>query len=198
MSETLDQTVTRLLSTAALHGDRLVVEELVPLLYQELRQLARRQLAHSPSQTLQATALVNEVFMRLVDRRSPAYENRAHFFFAAGRAMRDILVEHARRRRGASIDPSALAQVQDEAPIQHAGADELSADLLALHAALQEFEAIDPERARIVVLRYFAGLNMDEIATATGIPLRTVERSWRFARAWLHSRLTRTPSDPTP
>ncbi|MFZ4574972.1 MAG: ECF-type sigma factor [Phycisphaerales bacterium] len=185
MTPALDQTVTRLLGEAS-QGRPLAVEELVPLLYDELRRIAQNQLNGQGAQTLQATALVNEAFLRLVGRQGAGYENRQHFFFAAARAMRDILVEQARRRLalkrggGAAREPIELVEVS---------IDEPSEDLLPLNDALTELEAEAPEKARLVMLRYFAGLTMEEVAAATGTPLRTLERDWRFARAWLHTKL---------
>lgn len=187
MSGRIDQTVTRLLARAA-EGGPLAAEELVPLLYDELRRLAQQQLSAAGPQTLQATALVNEVFVRLVGRETEGYANRAHFFFAAARAMRDILVEQARRKGALKRGGGGVREELGEREITLA--EDAGEDVLALNEALGEFEAVDPEKARLVMLRYFAGLTMDEVAAATGTPLRTLEREWRFARAWLHARLT--------
>jgi RNA polymerase sigma factor (TIGR02999 family) len=140
-------------------------------------------------QTLQPTALVHEAFLRLVGREDPGapeWQNRGHFFFAAGRAMRDILVERAREKgrlkRGGGrrrVDLENLA-VAAEAPGE---------DLLALDEALKQLEAEYPWESRIVTLRFFAGLTIEETAYALATPLRTIERDWRFARAWLHRAL---------
>lgn len=178
--------VTRLLH-AAVDGDRNATADLLPLVYAELRRLAEAWMARTPpGQTLQPTALVHEAFLRLVDRDSRGWENRGHFFFAAGRAMRDILVERARAKgrlkRGGDrcrVDFAKLA-VATEAP------DE---DLLALDEALGRFEREYPWESRIVMLRFFAGLTNEEAAHALSTPLRTIERDWRFARTWLRHEL---------
>jgi RNA polymerase sigma factor (TIGR02999 family) len=191
VSESLDQTMTRFLSdpkglTAS------SAAQLVPLLYQELRRLARTQLADQPPQTLQATALVNEVFMRLVGKEGVGYQSREHFFFAAARAMHDILVEQARRRAALKRGGGArMAEASEDLPEITGGDSWLGKeDILAVSEALKAFEEADPEKARVVMLRYFAGLTMEEISAATGVPLRTLERQWRFAKAWLHARLS--------
>lgn len=189
MAERLEQTVTRLLHAASA-GESLAAQELVPLLYDELRRIAQSQLSASSPQTLQATALVNEAYMRLVDKDA-AYESRGHFFFAAARAMRDILIEQARRKRAVKrggdvahlpFDPALTPVINPSSALDD--------DLLALDEALRDFEAVDPEKARLVMMRHFAGLTLEEISQATGTPLRTLDRQWRFARAWLHDRLT--------
>ncbi len=165
----------------------MAAEELVPLLYDELRRLAQQQLSGAGPQTLQATALVNEVFLRLIGHQGAGFENRQHFFFAAGRAMRDILVEQARRRAALKRGGGMARESLDSAEISLA---ETGDDVLALHAALSELEGADPDTARLVTLRYFAGLTMEEIAAATSTPLRTLERDWRFVKAWLHARIS--------
>jgi RNA polymerase sigma factor (TIGR02999 family) len=186
MTPSLDQTVTRLLGEASL-GRPMAAEELVPLLYDELRRLAQQQLSGAGPQTLQATALVNEAFLRLVGRQGAGFENRQHFFFAAGRAMRDILVEQARRRAALKRGGGLARESIDSVEISLAEAGD---DVLALHSALSQLESEDPDKARLVTLRYFAGLTMEEIAAATSTPLRTLERDWRFVKAWLHSRIS--------
>lgn len=178
--------VTRLLKAAG-DGDRQAAADLLPLVYAELRRLAQAWMAKTPpGQTLQPTALVHEAFLRLVGREGEGWEGRGHFFFAAGRAMRDILVERAREkcrlkrgggRRHVDIDNLAVA------------ADAPSEDLLSLDEALTRFEAEYPWEHRIVILRFFAGLSNEETAQALGAPLRTIERDWRFARSWLHRSL---------
>jgi RNA polymerase sigma factor (TIGR02999 family) len=165
----------------------MAAEELVPLLYDELRRLAQQQLSGAGPQTLQATALVNEAFLRLVGRQGAGFENRQHFFFAAGRAMRDILVEQARRRAALKRGGGLARESIDSVEISLAEAGD---DVLSLHTALTELEAEDPDKARLVTLRYFAGMTMEEIAAATSTPLRTLERDWRFVKAWLHARIS--------
>lgn len=180
--------ITRLLQAAG-KGDAEAAEGLLRTVYAELRQLAEIWMARTPpGQTLQPTALVHEAFVRLVGRNQDGWENRGHFFFAAGRAMRDILVERARAKarlkRGGGrrrVDLDHLVVAVD------AAAD----DLLALTEALERFEAEYPWEHRIVMLRFFAGLTNNETAQAIDAPLRTVERDWRFARAWLHKALNR-------
>ncbi len=173
---------------AAGKGDEHAAAQVFRLVYGELRALARSAMdGGAAGQTLQPTALVHETFMRLMGRAAPAWENRAHFFFAASRAMRDILVEHARSKgrlkRGGGrrrVDLDGLSFAVD-AP---------GDDLLALDEALRRFEAQYPQEHRIVMLRFFAGLTNEQVARTIAVPLRTVERDWRFARAWLRDALT--------
>jgi RNA polymerase sigma factor (TIGR02999 family) len=173
---------------AAQSGDDKAVDQLLTVVYEELRKLARAQLAHlPPGQTLQPTALVHEAYLRLVGKAAVPLEGRRHFFFAAGRAMRDILVEQARRkagpRRGGDRKRVAL---YDGAAIDQPP----SVDVLALHEALEELERQDPLKAQIVNLRYFAGMSMKEVAQAVGLSERTLHRHWRFIKAWLKAQLT--------
>lgn len=178
--------VTRLLKAAG-DGDRQAASDLLPLVYAELRRLAEAWMAKTPpGQTLQPTALVHEAFLRLVGHEEHGWENRGHYFFAAGRAMRDILVERAREkgrlkrgggRRRVDLDNLAVA------------VDAPGDDLLALDEVLKRFEAEHPWECRIVTLRFFAGLTNEETAEALATPLRTIERDWRFAKAWLREAL---------
>jgi RNA polymerase sigma factor (TIGR02999 family) len=181
----------------AIHaGDPHAAAQLLPLVYDELRKLAAAQMAREqPGQTLDATALVHEAYLRLVgrDRRdepggSPEFANRAHFFSAAAEAMRRILVEAARRKQSArhgggrgraDLDPDRLP------------APEPDADLLALDAALDRLAAKYPQKAELVKLRYFAGLTADQAAAALGISPSTADRWWTYARAWLRRAVTR-------
>src|SRR5207248_2075100 len=174
--------VTSILS-AIQAGDPAAAEQLLPLVYDEFRCLAAQQLAREkPGQTLQPTALVHEAYLRLVgDQR---FENRGHFFAAAAEAMRRILVENARRkgrdkhgggRRRADADLDALMR---------AGPDE---EILALHDALDEFAAHDPLKAKLVELRFFAGLTLRQAAECLNISLSTADRGWCYARAWLYA-----------
>ena len=183
--------ITRILS-AIDQGDRRAARELLPLVYDELRQLAARRLSHErPGQTLEATALVHEVYLRLAgtgDR--PRWESRGHFFAAAAEAMRRILVESARRKHG-PLRGGGRARV-DLADIQPTAA-ETREDLLALDEALTVLAASDPTAARLVDLRYFAGLTLPELAPILGVSLRTAERLWAYARAWLHRHLQDPP-----
>jgi len=184
--------VTRILS-AIERGDPQAAEQLLPLLYGELRKLAAQKLAHEkPGQTLQATALVHEAYLRLVGSEDPGWNGRGHFFAAAAEAMRRILVERARRdrrlRHGGGAHRVDLSQVDVIAGVP-------PEDLMALDEALERLARTDPAAAQLVKLRYFAGLTMAEAAESIGIPLRTAERNWTYARTWLHREITR--GEPT-
>ncbi len=162
-------------------------DELLPLVYNELRKLAAHKMAHeAPGHTLQPTALVHEAWLRLANAGHQRWKNRAHFFGAAAEAMRRILVEHARRKqslkRGGADRLHDLAQATLELA---APADEL----LAVHDALDELERVDAAAAELVKLRYFVGLTMEETAAALDLPTRTAERLWTYARAWLCRRI---------
>ncbi len=174
--------VTHILANMA-RGDTQVADELLPLVYDELRQLANLQLAHEqPGQTLNATALVNEAYLRLIGP-SQNWQNRGHFFAAAAEAMRRLLVEQARRkdarRRAGMVQRIELDQL---APARSDHASEL----LAVHEALAELEAHDESAARLVKLRYFAGLTHQDAADAMGLSRRAADRLWATARAWLY------------
>jgi RNA polymerase sigma factor (TIGR02999 family) len=175
--------VTRILS-AIEHDDRKASEQLLPLVYRELRQLAQQRLAQErPGQTLQATALVHDAYVRLVDgEQSRRWDSRGHFFAAAAEAMRRILVENARRKRaerhGGRLERQDLDVIEIAAPAP-------SEDLLALDEALTKLEAEDPVKARLVNLRYFAGLTEEDAASALGISRTTAQRHWRYAKVWL-------------
>jgi RNA polymerase sigma-70 factor (ECF subfamily) len=159
------------------------VDSLLPLVYQELRRLAASYLRHErPGQTLQPTALVNEAYLRLLKDRPGRWQNRAHFCAIAAHSMRQILIERA-RARGAQKRGGARARVTlDEALL--AGGDR-SIDLVALDEALERLASLDPEQARLVELRFFGGLTVEETADAMGISPATVKRHWTVARAWL-------------
>ena len=175
-------------------GDPKAADELLPLVYEELRKLAAHKMAQqSPGQTLQATALVHEAYLRLVgESPKDGWDNRGHFFAAAAEAMRRILVEGARRKqslkRGGKAQREPLDASRIAAPQSLKGLDE---DLLALNDALDRLAAHDPQKAELVKLRYFAGLSLPEVALALHLPLRTAERSWAYARVWLLRELTR-------
>jgi RNA polymerase sigma factor (TIGR02999 family) len=190
--------VTRMLN-ALDGGDPQAAAQLLPLVYEELRRLAAQKLAHeAPGQTLQATALVHEAYLRLVggpgkNPPSAAWNSRGHFFGAAAEAMRRILVERARRqkrqRHGGDRQRVDLDQVCPLAPA-------VDWDLLALDEALTRLAACDPMRAEVVKLRFFAGLTMPEVAQAMKISLATAERHWTFARTWLYAELTTDDDQP--
>ncbi|MFY9343188.1 MAG: ECF-type sigma factor [Planctomycetota bacterium] len=163
---------------------------LVVLLYDELRQLAAARLRGAPAgQTLQPTALVHEAFLRLQQRGQGAWDGRRHFFGAAARAMHDILVERARARSRQKRGGGA-AQVDVDAVADSIAIAEPDVDVLALSEALEQLAREDERKHELVLLRYFAGLEHQQIAELLGVSLRTVERDWRFARAWLKAAMT--------
>jgi RNA polymerase sigma factor (TIGR02999 family) len=174
--------VTHILDRAQ-SGDPKAAEELLPLVYEELRKLAAMRMANEPAgQTLQATALVHEAWLRLVGNGPQRWNSRGHFFGAAAQAMRRILVDRARERQ-ARRHGGGLVRVDVDAV--EAAAPQSDERLLAVNEALQRFEAVDPAAAELVKLRCFIGLSMPEAAEALNIPLRSAERSWAYARAWL-------------
>lgn len=175
--------VTRILS-AIEQGDSQAAEQLLPMVYDELRRLATAKMAHEkPGQTLQATALVHEVYLRLVEtERVQRWESRGHFFAAAAEAMRRILVENARRKRstkaGGGRKRVDLAEV--EPAIEHS-----HVDLLGLDEALERLEAKDKRKAELVKLRFFAGLTIEQAALALGVSTSTADNDWAYAKSWL-------------
>jgi RNA polymerase sigma factor (TIGR02999 family) len=175
--------VTRILSQIE-SGDAAAAEQLLPLVYDELRKLAAAKLAREkPGQTLQPTVLVHEAYVRLVDKAQPQQWNgRGHFFGAAAEAMRRILIENARRKQSRK-----RAGVRENVDVDELAATPLSrhTDLLALDEALTEFEQKFPDKSKLVKLRYFAGLTVPEAAQALGVSIRTAERDWTYAKAWL-------------
>ena len=182
--------VTRILDSIA-QGDPKAAEELLPLVYEELRKLAAHKMANEPpGQTLQPTALVHEAWLRLAGNEGARFANRAHFFAAAAEAMRRILVERARRRsalkRGGGTGRVSLDEL--EIPIAEADDDQL----LAVDEALEKLAALDPPRAELVKLRYFTGMTFEEAAAVLGIAVRTAKEWWAFARAWLAVEIRRS------
>jgi RNA polymerase sigma factor (TIGR02999 family) len=179
--------VTRILS-AIEQGDPLAAEQLLPLVYDELRKLAAQRMAQEkPGQTLQATALVHEAYVRLVDvDRAQHWDGREHFFAAAAEAMRRILVEQARRKRSTKHGGNARQVSLDDLAIS---GDAPSEDLLALDEALRELEQHDPSAASLVKLRCFDGLTHQQAAKSIGITRRAADRVWALARAWLYRRV---------
>ena len=181
--------VTRLLQQWS-NGQEQALERLVPHIHRELRKLAAGYLRRErPDHTLQPTALVNEAFLKLIDQRVVKWQNRAHFFGIAAQAMRRILVDHARthaaEKRGGGVRKVPL----DDANMVGRTVD---VDLLALDEALTRLAAIDPQQSRIVELRFFGGLTMDEAAEVMRISPATIGREWRIAKAWLSAELGRT------
>ena len=179
--------VTRILGLIE-QGETQAAEQLLPLVYDELRKLAALRLAQEkPGQTLQGTALVHEAYLRLVgDGAEPQWNSRGHFFAAAAEAMRRILIEQA-RRKGRGKHGGECQRVDFDAAVCLTSAP--APDLLALDEVLARFEAIDPQAAQVVKLRYFAGLTMPEVAQALDISQRQAERDWTYAKTWLHREL---------
>jgi RNA polymerase sigma factor (TIGR02999 family) len=185
-----DGSVTRLLADWR-GGDEAALGRLIPLVYAELRRVARARLRHeAPNHTLQTTALVHEAYVRLAGLERMTLRDRTHFFAMAARLMREILVDHARRRdarkRGGGITLIGLDDVV-------ASAESAIVDVLALDQALTELSALDERLCRVVELRYFAGLNIAETADALDVSSATVERDWTVSKAWLLQRLSSLP-----
>ncbi len=185
--------VTRILHAIAA-GDAAAASQLLPLVYAELRQLAAQRLAHeTPGQTLQPTALVHEAYLRLVgDAEDTRWDSRGHFFAAAAEAMRRILVEQARRKQAVKHGGGRRRVPLEE----FHRISESPEDLLDLDDALTRFAAEEPDKARLVQLRFFAGLSAPDAAAALGISVATAERWWTFARAWLYSELQGGEASP--
>jgi RNA polymerase sigma factor (TIGR02999 family) len=174
-------------------GDPGAMDRLLPLVYDELRRVARARLrSERDTHTLQATALVHEAYLRLVGAGRPTAQNRAHFFAIAARLMRQILVDHARRRRARKRGGGETAISLPEW-VRTPEIDVV--DLLALDQALVELTAMDPRLTQVVELRFFAGLTIEETSEALKVSAVTVERDWMVAKAWLHERLSRAPDD---
>jgi RNA polymerase sigma factor (TIGR02999 family) len=172
-------------------GDHEALDQLIPLVHAELRRVARRQMAREEADnTLQATALVNEAYVRLVDLKKMRWQNRAHFFAMASRLMRRVLVDAARSRRYQKRGGGARQVALDEEIV----APPRPADLIALDDALEAMAAVDPRKAQMVELRFFGGLSVDEAAEVLGVCRETVLRDWKAAKAWLLQELRR-PDD---
>lgn len=171
-------------------GDDAALNELMPLVYDELRRMARRAMAQERGDhTLQATALVNEVYLKLKNDRVPGFRNRAHFFAIAAQLMRRILVDYARRHTTKKRGGGAVEVTLDEAMWV---SPEKSDEMLALDDALTRLEQVDKRRSQIAILRFFSGLTVEEIAEALGVSVETVHRDWRLTRAWLHREISAT------
>jgi RNA polymerase sigma-70 factor (ECF subfamily) len=186
--------VTALLISWA-DGDRHALDSLIPLVYEELRRLAHRELrGENANGTLATTALVHEAYLRMIDQNRARLESRAHFLNVAAQVMRRVLVDAARRRgagkRGHGVAPLTL----DEAPEPRI---EVGADLLDLDEALTRLEALDPQLSRVVELRYFGGLTLEETGGVLGISTTVAWREWNTARAWLFAELNRRPTSPS-
>jgi RNA polymerase sigma-70 factor (ECF subfamily) len=171
-------------------GDRGALDALIPVVYDELHVIASRHMAREwRAGTLETTALVNEAYLKLVDQRKVDWQSRAHFFAIAAQVMRRILVDHARRklrgkRGGGAVMPVVTTSIQ----VPEAAADLV--DVLAVDRALSQLEGLDPDQARIVELRFFAGLTVEETAAVVGVSPATVKREWAVAKAWLYRALT--------
>jgi RNA polymerase sigma factor (TIGR02999 family) len=176
--------VTRLLLDLS-NGRSNAADELLPLVYAELRHLAARLLRNErPDHTLQPTALVHEAYLRLVDQRVDTWQNKAHFLGIAAQAMRRILIDHARRRRAAKRGGARVTLDDDMAAVTGP-----SIDVLEVDSALQRLAALDERQSRVVELRFFGGLSVEETAQVLGVGTATVKRDWNVARAWLHREL---------
>ena len=174
--------VTKLLQAWSA-GEQGALDKLVPVVYQELRRLAKRYMAHElPGHTLQTTALVNEAYLRLVDVKQVNLQNRAHFFGVSAQLIRRILVDHARSRRSLKRGGDGMAVSLDEALLVWR---ERGPDLVALDDALKTLAATDPRRGRVVELRFFGGLSVEETAEVVRVSPETVMHDWKFAKAWL-------------
>ena len=170
------------------NGDQAALDRLMPLVLNELRRLARNYLRRErTNHTLQPTALVNEAYLRLVDQRSARWQNRAQFFGVAAQLMRRILVDHARLRQAEKRGGTGQQRLS-LSNVDRAG-DQPEVDLLALHEALDELAKVDSQQSRIVELKFFGGLSIEETAEVLGIGHATVERDWKMARAWLRTQL---------
>ncbi len=180
--------VTRILESIE-HGDPKAADELLPLVYGELRKLAASRMAHeAPNQTLQPTALVHEAWLRLVGDENPQFANRAHFFAAAAEAMRRILIDKARRKR--ALRHGGNQQHVDVEDVLDVAAPVDEDELLAVNEALDKLAAQKPAEAELVKLRYFVGLTLDEAAEVLGISARTADNYWAHSRAWLFREIT--------
>ncbi|MEM7350931.1 MAG: sigma-70 family RNA polymerase sigma factor [Acidobacteriota bacterium] len=169
-------------------GDKNALPKLMPLIVEDLRGIARKHLAReAPGHTLQPTALVNEVYLRLIGRRTVSWQNRAQFFAFVAGMMRRVLVDHARRRMTAKRG-SDIVRVSIDETIQLPMGDK-DPDLLALDEALKSLAAVDPRQSRIVEMRYFTGLGVKEVAEVEGISPTTVKREWRTAKLWLYRQI---------
>lgn len=174
-------------------GDKEALDKLIPLVYEELRQMAHQFMRRErPGNTLQSSALINEAYIRLVDYKRMQWQDRAHFFAVAAQAMRRILVERARSRRRDKRGGAAQKVSLDEATDLGA---ERAADLIALDHALTRLSAIDARKGQVVELRYFGGLNIDEAAEVLGVSSPTVQREWRAAKAWLYRTISEGACD---
>ncbi len=186
MTDSSRRQITQLLVDWS-NGDQAALDRLMPLVYEELRRLARHYMRNERAgHTLQTTALVNEAYLRLADYKQIQWRERAHFFAIAAQIMRRILVEHARAHNRAKRDGGAIKVPLDEVAVL---SQQRGRELIALDDALTNLAASHPRKCRVVEMRYFAGLNNEEIAEVLGVKPNTVIRDWTFAKAWLHREL---------
>jgi RNA polymerase sigma factor (TIGR02999 family) len=187
MADPIPADVTQLLGQWS-GGDREALNEIIPLVYDELRRMAHGHMAHERAgHTIQATALVNEVYLKLKNERGSNWTNRAQFFAVAAQMMRRILVDHARQHATAKRGAGAERVPLEEAMLV---SKDNASEMLAIDAALQKLEQLDQRKSQVAVLRFFAGLTVEETAEALTISIETVARDWRFARAWLRKELS--------
>jgi RNA polymerase sigma factor (TIGR02999 family) len=178
--------VTQLLADAR-NGDRAALDKLMPVLYQELRRLAKRQmLGQAPGHSLQTTDLIHQAYLKLVNIEGAVWKDRIHFLSVASRAMRSVLVDHARRRRYAKRGGNPLRVSLDDALLV---SEQPAAEVLAVDEALRQLTLLDPRKSQIVEQRYFGGLTVEETADVLGVSPITVHREWVKARAWLYEKL---------
>src|ERR1043166_2288146 len=183
------QEITQLLMNWS-QGDKAALDQLVPLVYPELRRLAKRHMDREGSaHTLQTSALINEAYLKLVNRQNVQLQNRAHFFSVAAQVMRHILVDHARTRNYAKRGGGATKLPLDEAA---AFTEQRAAQLIALDDALRDLAALDARKSQIIELRFFGGLSLEETAEVMDISPSTIQREWRSAKAWLHHTMSKT------
>lgn len=169
-------------------GDQKVLDRLIPIVYEELRRQATRYLRRErPGHTLQTTALIHEAYIRLIDQKSVRWQNRAHFFAISAQLMRRILVDHARSRQAAKRGGSDIKLPLEEAMIVSQGRE---VNLVALDEALERLAVIDPQQSRVVELRFFSGLSVEETAEVLGVSPRTITRDWNVAKAWLRREIS--------
>jgi len=181
------QEITQLLVDWS-NGNQAALDQLMPLVYTELRQLAHWYMRRErPGHTMQTTALIHEAYLRLVDQTQVRWENQAHFFGIAARLMRQILIEHARSHTRAKRGGGAVTLSLDEAALV---SQARAVELLALNDALERLATVDPRKSRVVELRFFGGLSVEETARVLNIASNTVLRDWRLAKAWLHREIS--------
>ncbi|HEY4426248.1 MAG TPA: sigma-70 family RNA polymerase sigma factor [Pyrinomonadaceae bacterium] len=188
------QEVTQLLAAWG-KGDRSALDKLLPLVHSELRRIAERQMSQErPGHTLQATALVNEAYLKLAGQQGFDWQNRAHFFAVCAQVMRHILIDHARAHARDKRGGGAVKVSLNDALVV---ADDQASHFIALDEALRVLERLDPQKGKIVELRYFGGLSVDEAAEVMNISPRTVRREWQRAKAWLYRMMTEGIEDET-